>query len=414
MKISLSSKKQGVMAIAGHAGCGHSHSHNNYTQDDSGGLATVLTLFQQATGLSLLIKNIKVITGIDGYIEVETEGGGYGKGSARRGITLQEARLAKSLIGRDAIRTQTLALEAFGRFYGQGVHEVPVALQTAIANAALDTFVKNYPDEFKYCYEDLEGSCGIIAGTVLDFDDIPVSVLGTVNASVGGLGPNEDLEGTSTIGKKGQLMEELGMIDLPTIVVEGKVYSPAYSHDLDRNTFLIRADNEMDNPYVANSLVNACKTLGFPVNYREDVMARVPGNMKKLTADLGKKIADLGHKLENAEYSQEKIDILAELATLISQDGAGISFMTNRLHDIIGGVGMVPATGAVYNYIIPLASQQEYIFPFIREEDLTKFVALVKEAVLELNKVLPEALAHIEKHRYTGNLGEFVVFAKKE
>ncbi|NLZ54854.1 MAG: hypothetical protein GX892_17260 [Thermoanaerobacteraceae bacterium] len=47
MKLALSDNKQGVIAIAGHVGCGHRHSHNQYVQDDSGGLATVLALFQE-------------------------------------------------------------------------------------------------------------------------------------------------------------------------------------------------------------------------------------------------------------------------------------------------------------------------------------------------------------------------------
>lgn len=414
MKISLSDKKQGVLAIAGHAGSGHCHSHNNYSQDDSGGLATVLSIFQQATGASLVIKDIRVETGVNGHIEVETVGGGTGRATARRGITVQEGRLAKSLIGRDAIRTQTLALEAFGRFYGQGVHEAPVALQTAIANAALDTFVQSYPDKFKSCYEDLEGSCGLIAGTVLDFGDIPVSVVGTVNASVDGLGPIEDLEGNAAIGKKKALMEELGMVDLPTIVVEGKVYSPDYSSKVEENSFLVRADDEDDNPIVGKSLMNACEKLGYPVDYRDDVMARVPGVMAKKTKELGEKIAELGNKLGEAEYAQEKIDTLAELAALVSQDGAGISFMTNKLHDVIGGTGMIPKTGAVFSYIVPLAYQKEFVFPFITEEDLAKFVEVTKAGVQELYKLLPEAIAHIEENPYRGNLDEFVLFNKED
>ncbi|SMB89075.1 conserved hypothetical protein [Desulfonispora thiosulfatigenes DSM 11270] len=43
----------------------------------------------------------------------------------------------------------------------------------------------------------------------------------------------------------------------------------------------------------------------------------------------------------SVEYSQEKVNILAELAELVSQDDAGISFMTNKLHDIIVGTGSI-------------------------------------------------------------------------
>jgi len=408
MKVALSQEKRGVLAVAGHAGCGHCHSHNQYIQDDSGGLATVLALFQEATGLSLVIKDIKVQTGSNGCFEVETEGGGHGKAFARRGITLQEARLAQTLIGREAVRTQTLALEAFGRFYGQGIHEAPVALQTAIANAALDTFVRAFPAQFAAAYEDLAGSCGLMAGTVLDFDGVPVTVLGTVNASQGGIGPNEDLEGNTAVGSKGQLMARLGMMDLPTIVVEGKVFTPAYSLDIDEPTFLVRADTAADNPVVAASIVQAAQTLGFLVKFRDDVMVRQPDGLAQKTRELGQKIVALGTQLQEANFAQDKINILAELAELISQDGAGISFMTNRLHEIVGGVGLMPGTAAVFNYIVPVWYQRQYIFPFMTEQDVHRFVALTKQAVKELYKVLPEASNCLRQKQYPYPLDRFV------
>ena len=59
MRVRLSSAEKGVMAVAGHAGSGHCHSHSCYLQDDSGGLAAVLALFQEATGLSLTIREIR-------------------------------------------------------------------------------------------------------------------------------------------------------------------------------------------------------------------------------------------------------------------------------------------------------------------------------------------------------------------
>ena len=409
MRAALSKEKTGVVAVAGHAGCGHCHSHNQYIQDDSGGLAVVLTLFQEATGLSLNIKDIRVKTGAAGSLEVETEGGGLGWAAPRRGITLHEGRLARTLIGRDARRTQALVLEAFGRFYGQGAHETPVALQAALANAALDTFVKNYPQDFRAEYEDQEGSCGLMAGTVLDIGGIPVSVLGTVNASEGGLGPNEDQEGNSPLGRKGKLMAQLGMLSLPTIVVEGKVYTPKFCNQLTSGTFLVRADDRADNPHVAQAIAKAADQLGYPVQVLRDVMARVPGAMKSQTMQLADRIMELGARLKEASYAREKVEILGELALLVSQDGGGISFMSNSLNDILGGVGMYPGTSAVFSYLVPPSFYREYVFPYLTEKDVEDFTALTKGSVLQLNNVLPQALAHLEENRYTGDLDELLI-----
>lgn len=412
MKVSMSNEKHGVLGIVGHVGCGHSHSHNFQTQDDSAGLATVLSLFQEATGLSLIIKDIRVKTGSEGYVEVEMESGGVARSYPRRGVTLQEKKLALSLIGRDATRSHSLVLEAFGRFYGQGIHETPVALQTALANACLDSFISNYPNQFKYCMEDTEGSCGLIVGTILNFDDIPVAVLGTVNASKGGIGPNEDLEGNAAIGSKGKLISDLGLSLLPTIVIEGKIYTKTYSLDLDETIFLVRADQVNDNPYVAESLVSACKNLDLPVKARYDVMARKAGDMAAKTRALGEKIEVLGKKLKNAEFAQEKVDILAEMAILISQDGAGISFMTNKVHEVLGGAGMMPGTSAVFNMVVPESYYREYVFPFITEKDLKNYIDLIKQTVLELMKNLPEATEHVDKHKYYDSLDKFVLLQK--
>lgn len=390
MRVKLSDQ-QAVIGIAGHAGCGHCNSHNQFVQDDSVGLAAVLTLLQEATGISLMIKDVRIVTGLSGYIEVETESGGIGRTTARRGIAFHEAILAKSVIGQQAIRTHTLVSEAFGRYYGQGIHETPVALQTAIANAAVDSFVRNFPEDFISGVEDCRGSCGMIAGTVLDFDGVPVAVLATVNASIGGIGPNEDLEGNSAAGAKYEIMKKLGMITLPTLIVEGKVYWPAMSDTIERGSFLVRADPTMDNLFVADSLYHAARKLGYEVTLNQAALPRIKGALRKQTEDLGINIVELGLNLKQAQYAQEKVEILAKLAKMVSEDGAGISFMSNQLHEIIGGIGMVPGTSAVLSYVVPKAYHEEYIVPFANEIDVDNFVRIIKASIPALYTVLPAA-----------------------
>ncbi|MGI6093474.1 MAG: hypothetical protein GX348_02195 [Veillonellaceae bacterium] len=408
MKVSLGCNHKGKVAIAGHVGCGHCHSHKQFVQDDSVGLAVVLALFKEATGLSLRIKDIRTKTGLQGYIEVETESGGVGRATARRGITVQEAQLARTLIGRQTIRTHTLTMEAYGRFYGQGIHEAPVALQTALANAALDSFVKNFPDKFVWGYEDVVGSCGLIAGTTLDIGGIPTAVLGTVNASIGGIGPNEDLEGNAAAGIKRELMDKLGMLELPTIVIEGKVYWPALSDIIDEPTYLVRA-SDIDNPIVAQSIVSAAQKLGHKVTLNMESLKRVPGAMAQQTYDLGAKIAALGEQLKTAEYAQDKVNILAELAAVVSQDGAGISFMSNKLHEVIGGIGMIHGTSAVLSYVVPRPYHEEFVVPYATLDDIKNYVTIIKNSVREVHQVLPNALDYVKTNINTSPLDQFIL-----
>lgn len=395
MRIHFSDRKA-VLAVVGHAGCGHCNSHNQFVQEDSVGLATVVSLLQEAADISLMIRDVRVNTGIDGYVEVETESGGISRATARRGIAFHEARLAKSVVGQQAIRSQTLVMEAFGRLYGQGVHETPVALQTAIANAALDSFVRNFPERFVAGEEDLAGSCGKIIGTVLEIEGIPTAVLATVNASAGGLGPNEDLEGNSAVGAKYAIMRQLGMLTLPTIVVEGKVYWPKMSDHMKKLSFLVRADPEADNLFVAESVYRAAIKAGYAVVLDQSALPRVKGALKKQTADLGEKIIVLGQALKAAEYANDKVDVLAALAKLVSEDGAGVTFMSNGLHELVGGIGMNPGSSAVLSCVVPKSYHSEYIVPFATEADLRGFIKIVKGAVSELYDVLPEATRRAE------------------
>lgn len=412
MRVRLSENKQGIIGIAGHVGSGHCHSHNQFLQDDSAGLATVLALFQEATGLPLIIREVRAETGMHGSITVETTAGGIACCFPRRGVTIHEARLAKSLEGRDAVRTQTLVLEAFGRYYGQGVHETPVALQTAIANATLDSFVKKFPSHFKDATENLENCCGRICGAVLDFDGVPVSVLGTVNASLDGTGPVEDLEGNVFAGSKKNVMSALGMESMPTVIVEGKVYSPAYSADAADPYFLVRADPIDDNPVVGDAINQAAKTLGYAVRYRTDVMKRTPNALEKISRTLGEAVIAAGEELKNARYAQDKSAALAKLARLISEDGAGISFMSDRLHEVVSSTGIMPGTGAVLSYIVPQTYRDQYVFPFLTEDDLTRYVSVVKGAVVCLHNELPAAKSHLERHAWRGDLDALVRIAQ--
>lgn len=391
MEIKLSEKKQGLVAIAGHVGCGHSHSLNNQVQDDSCGLSIVLSLFKKATNLSLKIKNIE----FEGNkVKVTLENGGVGEGEARRGITPQEKKLAMTLIGKEVINTHTLILEAFGRVYGQGILETPVAVQTAIANAALNGFYVNYPKQFLRTKETINGNCGEIVGTVLDIDGRAVSVLGTVNATIGGIGPNEDQEGNSVVGTKGDIIKTLGMDKLPTLVIEAMIYS-GFSKGLIENTYFVRGDKEDDNIVVVEAVVKAAEKCGIPMKYHETGMKRTKGALRNNTRLVADKIIALGEKLKVAETSEEKVNTIAELAVAVSQDCGGISFMTNELHEEIGGAGMIKKVAAVINLVTTDEYFKENPIPYLTDEELERYLNLVLESVNQVFERLDEANAII-------------------
>ncbi|MBC2850113.1 hypothetical protein H5J22_01375 [Cetobacterium sp. 8H] len=380
--ISFSRKKCGLIGVAGHVGCGHCHSVNGQVQDDSVGLAVVLYFFQKATGLSLEISDI---TFDENKIVVNLKNGGMGYGISRRGITPFEKKIIKKIIGKEALMTHTIILEEFGRIYGQGVLEVPVALQSAISNAALDGFYKNFPNNFKITKEDVGDNYGYILGSVLDIEDIPVSFLATVNCTLGGIGPNEDLEGNSNYFSKKTIVENFRLDTIPTIVLESKFFNNALGN-LNTETFIIRGDEEDDNLNVVKALIKACDILGYPALYYDSgSMKRKADSLKLKTIEIGQKIEKLGNQLSLTNSSEKKVEIVAELAILISQDCGGVTFMSNHIHDDIGGVGLVKKTGAVLSLGVSKKYIVESIIPYLTEEDLEKYYRVVLKAISILN-----------------------------
>ena len=94
-------------------GCGHCHSLNNQVQDDSAGFSAILAILKKATGLSLVLKEIRVE---QNWVIATMENGGVGKGYARRAITPQEKVIIQRLVGKEIINTHTLVMEHLAAF----------------------------------------------------------------------------------------------------------------------------------------------------------------------------------------------------------------------------------------------------------------------------------------------------------
>ena len=403
MRIQLSTAPRGVIGLVGHVGCGHAHNTNGFIQDDSAGLAALLALFQEATDLPLTIAEVKAQTGRNGSFEVVTVSGGVGRATARRGITPQEARLARAVEGQEALRTQSLAINAFGRIYGQGAHEAPVALQTAIANAALDSFVKAFPERFHHADEELPGNCGRIIGTVLDFGGITVSAMALSNASVGGIGPNEDLEGNVYLHGKKAVMTPLDLQKIPSLVIESKVFTLPVCATLSESTFMVRA-SEDDNPAVAQACMEALAQLGFAAIWPREQLKRAAGALRATTRSAGEKIVALGQALTEATTSAEKVSILAEIIAFASQDAGGMSFMSDRLHEIVGGVGLMPGTTAVLSLLVPPHEIERQVIPCLSDHDVARYTAVIKATLPRLHACLDSAHEILNSKAYHGDL----------
>lgn len=377
--ISVSEKKCGILAVAGHVGIGHVHNHSSFVQDDSAGFAVVAAIMKHAFNIDTTIKSV---TGdSSGTITVETNDGGTGISYSRRGMTPYETELLKRAVGEDGIYTQAVAVKTFGRMYGQGVTETPVALQGAAALAVLDSFHKKFPNKIHVTSQKYEGRIDKMAGTVVDINGIPVSLLLNINGSDGGIGPDEDNEGNTSIGQKREIMNLLGIDAVPNIIVESKAYIPDLSKEITGSTFMFRAQEGVDNTDVAKALADAASSCNISYILKTDSLPLSKGQLKKATISFAEKIIDLGEKLASADSSGDKVSIIADMAKLISEDAGGISFMSNDLHDVARSAGIMPGTASVISLLVPEDYINYWKIPVLNSEDVERYLELILLAV---------------------------------
>ena len=389
----MNSKRVGV---AGHAGIGHVNGYAGFIQDDSGGFVTVGALIRELVNADTHIKKAEVDIDSDS-IKITTVDGGTATTSPRRGLTPSEARLIEKLPGQDALFCQNVAVTALGRMYGQGVLETPVALEAALANAVVDTFRKNAPGKFIVDEESIEGNSGLLGGISADIDGVTVSYLMSVNYTDGGLGPVEDMEGNIPIGSKGALMKELEMTKCPTIIVEGKAYLPEISDTLSRNTFLVRAQEGIDNVTVARALTESAQKLSYPVIFRDDLLPHRKGSMAQHTKEIAERICDCAGRLKEAEAASEKVSIVAEMANLVSQDAGAITCISNTVHDVVRGVGMLPGTSAVLSIVVTKMYQNHWKIPLVDRKDVEMAKNIISGAIEKIAANYERACSDLER-----------------
>lgn len=299
----------------------------------------------------------------------------------------------RAIVGGDALLCQTLAVEALGRMYGQGVLETPVALAAALANAAIDTFHRVAPAAFHVTTESLATNSGFIGALSTELKSVRTAVMATVNASALGIGPNEDLEGNVALGSKGALMRQLEILRSPTIVLEGKAYSPSLSDGLRETTLLVRCQRDVDNIVVAEALHQAAQELGYPVIFLDNVFPFNKGGLKRKTVETAERLAQAAERLKKAESGVEKVRLVAELATLVSEECGGVSFMTNGVHDVVRQVGMIPGTAAVLSMLVTRDYLAHWKIPILEPADIDMMKRTVYAAIPHFAARLDEANA---------------------
>ncbi len=396
MKVTPNPDGKSIIGISGHAGVGHVHSHCGFVQDDSAGFAVAIELLKNAYPVDTTISaaSVDVLTG---EITVTTKDGGTGTATPRRGITPHEATLMVSSIGLDAAYSQSTAFRVFGRIYGQGVLEAPVALQAACCFAVMDTFEKKFPGKLIRGNEDMPGKIGGCIGAQVEIAGVPLSILALVNANEGGVGPDEDLEGNVALGDKGRAMKELGLDRIPTIVLESKAYVPSLCEGVDHDRMWIRCNAESDNQFVYDALLAGVKELELPHLNSDTAYPRGTGELKEAVTELGKRIVEIGKAFSDAQTSAEKVRLIGELALITSQDAGGVTFMSAHMNDLVGGGGIMPGTSAVLSMTVSEDYIHEWKIPAFQPEDSSNFIKVICKALPVLATNIDQAQKQLDE-----------------
>lgn len=384
--ISFSQKSKGILGISGHVGVGHVHSHSGFVQDDSAGFAVIAFLLKKALPVETIITKVTADV-ITGEIAVQTNGNGIGKAIPRRGITPFEAELMiERARGLDAIYSQAASVKVFGRVYGQGVSETATAFQGACALAALDTFIKAAPEKFKVMTEKLPNKLDTAAATVIDVEGIPISIMLVINFTDGGIGPDEDYEGNTMWTDKGRIMKEVGLDRIPTVVVESKAYIPSIAKDVEVEKIYIRAQENIDDMNLAEHLINAAEQNNIPYHFSKTAIPVSPGSLQKATIELADRIISLAQELKKVDSAMDKVQIMAQLVKLVSEDAGGVTFMSNGIHDKVRGPGLIPGTGAVVSMIVPKKYIDFIKIPMLTIEDVNMYITVILEGLINYAK----------------------------
>lgn len=388
MQLKPSSARAGAIGIAGHVGIGHAFSHAGLVQEDSGGFAVLLCILERACPLDLRVAKVTVRGEV---LEVVTEGGGMGRASAPHGFTPYEVALMERARGQRSLAPQTFATRIFGRISGQGTHPTACAFSQAVALAMLDTVRRRWPGPVCAADDDLPGCTGAFAGGCLELGGEPVAWLLSVNASRDGGGPNEDAEGCVPVGAKGRVMAELGMLDIPSIVLEGKAYVPALEPPVDETTLFIRWNSGYDNSVVAECLEEAARESGRPYRCVSDAYPRHTGVLEADTKELGRRIEELGRQYAGAQTAARKAEVLAALFELCCHDAGASVFMTNAVHEHAGSGGLWPGFGAMLSLTVPAREVEEWKCLVLTDDEIGMTAQVTLEAARLLLRRREEA-----------------------
>lgn len=395
MKYTETVIQQAKIGLLGHIGVGHIHSHSGFVQDDSMGFAMLVRILQECNYFDIIIKKINVV---DDYVEIQLQSGGIGTANVARGICFCDKELLHRAEQKSFLSPQYLSSFLFGKIYGQGVSELATAVSLAYSKAILDTIRKNW-SETLYMQDNVPNSAGEFLGGNLIVNDTVIAWLLTINASNGGLAPNEDAEGNVPVGNKGIIMKKLGLDVLPSIILESKAYVPSLQDQVKVDCYNIRWNKKNDNNIVGQALIDAISSQNLPFVCSNTAYIRNDDSLEKEIHRIGDMLMLLGEKYKYSKTAEERIKLAHRLAILVSEEMGGSIFMSNEIFKIFAGGGLLPGTSAVLSYCSSYDSIQKDKQVIYTQEEVEQIIAILPRIIENIMASYEQAITELQIKR---------------
>ncbi len=99
--------------------------------------------------------------------------------------------------------------------------------------------------------------------------------------------------------------------------------------------------------------------------------------MARGTAALADEVIRLAEKLKDVDSSAEKVQIVAQLNRLLSEDAGGVTFMSNSVNDVMRGAGTLPKISAVLSLVTAPEETNYWKIPLLTDEECRAYRRII-------------------------------------
>ena len=114
---------------------------------------------------------------------------------------------------------------------------------------------------------------------------------------------------------------------------------------------------------------------------------------------MGEQLKELAEKLSRAQTAAEKVQLAYQINRFASEDLGGITFMSDAVHAVMGGVGAIPGTTGCLSLFVPNKELETDVYPTLTLDDVDRFADTILTAVGFLNERRKEAICEVKRAR---------------